>query len=70
MNAAGLAVRIGRPAMRQSAARILAELSAEHRCTAPDAEDGYRFSKAMKNPGFIGIDDIQKTLSANGILQF
>ncbi|MDD6844572.1 MAG: hypothetical protein PUE32_03280, partial [Clostridia bacterium] len=27
-------------------------------CNAPDLKDGYRFSKAMKNPGFIGIDDI------------
>ena len=31
----------------------------EHHCKAPAAEQGYRFSKAMTNPGFIGIDDIQ-----------
>ena len=30
----------------------------DHQCNAPDLKDGYRFSKAMKNPGFIGIDDI------------
>ncbi|MDD6788635.1 MAG: hypothetical protein PUE04_00830 [Lachnospira sp.] len=30
----------------------------EHICTAPDAAEGYRFSRAMRNPGFIGIDDI------------
>lgn len=29
-------------------------------CTSPGAEDGYRFSKAMKNPGFISVEDIQK----------
>lgn len=26
--------------------------------TAPDAGGGYRFSRAMTNPGFIGVDDI------------
>lgn len=30
----------------------------EHHCKAPASEQGYRFSKAMTNPGFIGIDDI------------
>ena len=29
-------------------------------CTSPGAEEGYRFSKAMKNPGFISVGDIQK----------
>ena len=29
-------------------------------CTSSGAEDGYRFSKAMKNPGFISVEDIQK----------
>ena len=29
-------------------------------CTSPGAEEGYRFSKAMKNPGFISAGDIQK----------
>lgn len=32
---------------------------ADFRCTAPDAGDGYRFSKAKENPGFIGVDDIK-----------
>ena len=30
-----------------------------HRCTAPDAAGGYRFSRAMENPGFIGVNDIR-----------
>ena len=30
-----------------------------HRCTSPNAAGGYRFSKAMENPGFIGIDGIK-----------
>lgn len=29
-------------------------------CTSPRAEEGYRFSKAMKNPGFISVEDIRK----------
>lgn len=28
----------------------------EHHCAAPDSDQGYRFSKAMQNPGFISID--------------
>lgn len=28
-------------------------------CRAPGGSDGYRFSKAMENPGFIGVDDIR-----------
>lgn len=31
----------------------------DHRCTAPESEQGYRFSKAMSNPGFIGVDAIK-----------
>ena len=34
---------------------------AEHRCTAPDAAEGYRFSRAMESPAFIGIDHICRT---------
>ena len=37
----------------------LGEDAPEHRCAAPDAGEGYRFSKAMENPAFIGIGDIQ-----------
>ena len=37
----------------------LGENCPEHYCKAPDADGGYIFSKAMKNPGFIGIDDIK-----------
>ena len=36
----------------------LGETCLDFRCNAPDSKDGYRFSKAMRNPGFIGIDDI------------
>lgn len=31
-------------------------------CTASDGKEGYRFSKAMKNPSFIGLEEIQTYL--------
>ncbi len=42
----------------------------EHHCKAPDSESGYRFSKAMRNPGFIGIDDILNTYLPMGFSNF
>ena len=42
----------------------------EHRCTAPDAAGGYRFSKAMENPGFIGVEDIRNRYLPMGFSQF
>lgn len=48
----------------------LGENCPEHHCTAPDAENGYRFSKAMKNPSFIGIDDIQNAYMPMGFSNF
>lgn len=39
----------------------LGETCPEHYCTAPDSEEGYKFSKAMKNPGFISVNDITST---------
>ena len=38
----------------------LGEDCTEHVCRAPGAEEGYRFSKAMENPGFIGVSDIRE----------
>ena len=48
----------------------LGENCPEHICTAPDAKDGYRFSKAMKNPGFISTDDIINTYLPLGFSNF
>ena len=48
----------------------LGEPGPEHRCAAPDANVGYRFSKAMTNPGFIGIDDIQNVYLPMGFSHF
>ena len=50
--------------------RNLGENCPEHCCTAPDAQDGYRFSKAMTNPGFIGIDDIKNIYLPLGFSNF
>lgn len=48
----------------------LGENCPDHRCTAPDAREGYRFSKAMENPGFIGIDDIKNIYLPMGFNNF
>ncbi len=50
--------------------KVLGEDGPEHRCTAPGAEKGYRFSKAMENPGFIGIRDIVHTYLPMGFHHF
>ena len=48
----------------------LGENSLEHHCTAPDINHGYRFSKAMTNPEFIGIDAIQNIYLPMGFSNF
>ena len=48
----------------------LGEPGPEHRCAAPDADGGYRFSKAMTNPGFIGVDDIRNVYLPMGFSHF
>jgi hypothetical protein len=50
--------------------KSLGEDCADHICTSPNAARGYRFSDAMKNPGFIGIDDIQNVYLPNGFSHF
>ena len=42
----------------------------EHLCVSPDARRGYRFSDAMKNPGFIGIREIRDVYLPNGFSHF
>ena len=50
--------------------KSLGEDCADHICVSPTAQKGYRFSDAMKNPGFIGIDDIQNTYAPAGFSHF
>lgn len=42
----------------------------EHLCTAPGGGEGYRFSKAMENPGFISAEDIQRLYAPMGFSHF
>ena len=48
----------------------LGESGAEHYCSAPNAGEGYRFSKAMTNPGFIGLEDIRNVYMPMGFSNF
>lgn len=48
----------------------LGEDCPEHQCRAPESEQGYLFSKAMTNPGFIGIDDIRNIYVPMGFSNF
>ena len=41
-----------------------------HKCTTSDSQKGYRFSSAMKNPGFNSIKDIQKNYLPMGFSNF
>lgn len=48
----------------------LGEKCSEHHCASPEADRSYRFSKAMKNPGFISIDGIQNIYGPMGFSNF
>lgn len=48
----------------------LGEDCPDHICVAPDVDKGYSFSKAMTNPGFIGIDDIRNIYMPMGFSNF
>ena len=48
----------------------LGEPCADHVCASPEAKKGYRFSDAMRNPGFIGIEEIQNVYMPNGFSHF
>ena len=50
--------------------KSLGEDCEDHRCVSPAAKEGYRFSEAMKNPGFIGLDAIQDIYMPAGFNQF
>lgn len=50
--------------------KSLGEDCPDHVCHAPGASEGYRFSRAMTNPGFIGIEDIQRVYLPMGFSNF
>ena len=50
--------------------KSLGEDCGDHVCASPAAGRGYRFSDAMKNPGFIGVDDIRDVWLPHGFSHF
>ena len=48
----------------------LGENVADHKCRQPGSERGYRFSLAMKNPAFIGLQDILQNYLPLGFSNF
>ncbi len=50
--------------------KSLGEECEDHICVSPDADKGYRFSLAMENPGFIGIDAIRDIYMPVGFTNF
>ena len=50
--------------------KSIGEECEDHICVSPTADKGYRFSDAMKNPGFIGIGDILNIYMPNGFTNF
>lgn len=59
-----------RKACYEAVSRMNLSLPTDHECAAPDAEGGYRFSKAIKNPGFISVSDIQEKYLPLGFNNF
>ena len=60
-----------RKACYESVSRLnLGERGEKHRCSAPDAEEGYVFSKAMKNPGFLSTEEIREEYLPMGFSNF
>lgn len=50
--------------------KALGEECPEHYCVSPEAKVGYVFSKAMKNPGFISVEDIKNTYLPMGFSEY
>lgn len=50
--------------------KSLGENCPDHICTAPEGKEGYKFSKAMENPSFIGTEDIQEVYLPMGFTNF
>ena len=50
--------------------KSLGEDCEDHICVSPNADEGYRFSNAMKNPGFISVEDIQNKYAPMGFTEF
>lgn len=65
-----LAAKTEKPVTNPSVGKTWGKAAREHHCHAPGAEDGYLFSKAMMNPGFISVTDIQDVYRPMGFSNF
>ena len=59
-----------RKACYESVSRIALGKESDFGCQAPEGKQGYRFSKAMQNPGFISVADIQNIYMPMGFSNF
>lgn len=50
--------------------KVLGEPCEDHVCRSPHAKEGYVFSRAMQNPGFIGMNDIRDFFLPAGFSEF
>ena len=50
--------------------KALGENCPDHKCESPDAALGYVFSKAMENPGFLSVENIQNRYLPMGFTEF
>ncbi len=69
MNAAGLAAGTGKSVMKLSAAKTLRKWSGSPLCSS-GCREWLSFSKAMENPGFIGVDDMKNSYLPMGFSNF
>lgn len=54
----------------QAVSKMALGEKSDHVCSSPDAQEGYVFSKAMKNAGFISVDDILNIYLPMGFRNF
>lgn len=54
----------------QAVSRLAMGEDDSHKCASGNSDEGYVFSKAMKNKGFIGTEDIIKTYMQKGFREF
>lgn len=54
----------------EDVSRINLGEESSHSCKAPDSTAGYRFSKAMDNPGFISVEDIKNVYMPMGFSNY
>ncbi len=50
--------------------KVLGQNCPDHQCAAPNSGRGYVFSAAMKNPGFLSVDDIKNVYMPMGFTNF